>query len=119
MHEGKLQGHAVDEPLLAELTTWIPESGDGTTGVPRPDGVPEALNTKALYFAQGLVTDPRPNEVTRQVLARFWKTLEADQTELRKMGGVARDASAIFWPIGREHDRAGGTSLVACRGGGR
>ena len=36
MREAKQRGIAVDEELLAELTKWIAESGDGKTGVPRP-----------------------------------------------------------------------------------
>jgi hypothetical protein len=35
MHEAKQRGHTVDEPVLTELTTWVAESGDGKTGVPR------------------------------------------------------------------------------------
>ena len=38
--EAKERGHAVDEPLLAELTKWLAESGDGKTGLPRPEDVP-------------------------------------------------------------------------------
>lgn len=51
MREARLRGHAVDEPVLAELTRWIAESGDGRTGVPRPPGRPKALNAKAVWFA--------------------------------------------------------------------
>src|SRR5262245_52167388 len=48
MHEAKQRGHAVNEPVLAELTKWVGESGDGKTGVPRPKGIPKALNAKAV-----------------------------------------------------------------------
>src|SRR5258706_207986 len=48
MREAKQRGHAINEPVLAELTKWIAESGDGKTGVPRPAGLPKALNTKAV-----------------------------------------------------------------------
>src|SRR5262245_18846811 len=60
MHEAKVRGHAVDEPFLAEYTRWVAEAGDGKTGVPRPPGIPKALNTKAVYFALGLEADPAP-----------------------------------------------------------
>ncbi len=98
MHEGQLRGHAVDDALLAELTAWIAESGDGKTGVPRPEGVPEAFNTKALYFAQGLIADPKPNDVTRQGLARFWTTLEADQTASGKWAAWPETRPPFFGP---------------------
>ena len=32
MREAKQSGHAVDEPVLAELTKWVAESGDGKFG---------------------------------------------------------------------------------------
>ncbi len=48
MREARLDGRAVDEPLLAELTKWIAESGDGKTGVPRPKGFP-ALSMKRRF----------------------------------------------------------------------
>src|SRR5262245_15343670 len=35
LREAKQRGHAVNEPVLAELTKWVAESGDGKTGVPR------------------------------------------------------------------------------------
>lgn len=81
MNEAKRRGHTVDEPVLAELTRWMAESGDGRTGVPRPEGIPQALNTKAVYFAISLATDPQPDEVTRQGLERMLPTVLGDQTE--------------------------------------
>src|SRR4029453_13902746 len=65
MREAKQRGHAVDEPVLAEMTKWVAESGDGKTGVPRPEGIPKALNAKAVYFALGLEADPRPDEAAQ------------------------------------------------------
>src|SRR5262249_19789879 len=47
MSEAKDRGYKVDESLLADFTKWTAESGDGKTGVPRPKGLPKALNTKA------------------------------------------------------------------------
>jgi hypothetical protein len=81
MHEAKTRGHAVDEPVLAELTKWVAESGDGKTGVPRPKGRPNALNAKAVWFALGLGADPKPDEVTQKALKLLWKTMKSDQSE--------------------------------------
>jgi hypothetical protein len=81
MREAKQRGIAVDEPVLAELTKWVAESGDGTTGVARPAGVPKALNTKAVYFALALAADPRPDAVSQAGMKLFVKTMTSDQTE--------------------------------------
>jgi hypothetical protein len=81
MREAKLRGHAVDDPVLAEMTKWIAESGDGKTGVPRPEGIPKALNTKAVYFALGLEADPSPEEAAQAGLKRFLETVKGDQLD--------------------------------------
>src|SRR4051812_40426416 len=36
MREAKQRGHAVDEPVLVELTKWVAQSGDGKFGMARP-----------------------------------------------------------------------------------
>src|SRR6267142_1855977 len=61
MREAKQRGHAVNEPVLAELTKWIAEAGDGKTGVPRPAGLPKALNAKAVWLALALGADAKPD----------------------------------------------------------
>jgi hypothetical protein len=81
MHEAKQRGHAVDEPLLAELTKWVAESGDGKTGVPRPAKVPKALNTKAVLFALALAANPKPDAVSQKGQSLLLKTVASDQTE--------------------------------------
>jgi hypothetical protein len=81
MRESKQRGIAVDEPVLAELTKWVAESGDGKTGVPRPAGIPKALNTKAVYFALALAADPLPDAVSQEGMKRFVKTMTGDQIE--------------------------------------
>jgi Prenyltransferase and squalene oxidase repeat len=81
LREAKLRGHAVDEPVLAELTKWIAESGDGKTGVPRPPEIPRALNEKAVSFALALAADPEPDDVSRQGLEKMLKTVKEDQIE--------------------------------------
>src|SRR5262245_3249445 len=80
MREAKQRGHAVDEPVLAELTKWVAESGDGKTGVARPAGVPKALNTKAVLFALALGTDPDPDPTSQEGLKLLLKTVKSDQT---------------------------------------
>jgi hypothetical protein len=81
MQEAKQRGHAVDEPVLAELTKWVAESGDGKTGVPRPAGVPRALNEGAVSFALALAANPEPNAVSREGIKKFLSTVKGDQIE--------------------------------------
>jgi squalene-hopene/tetraprenyl-beta-curcumene cyclase len=81
MREAKERGHIVNEPVLAEMTKWVAEAGDGKTGVPRPAGVPNALNPKAVWFALALGTNPKPDAVVQQGLKRLWSTVRMDQTE--------------------------------------
>jgi hypothetical protein len=81
MREAKQRGIAVDEPVLAELTKWIAESGDGKTGVARPPEVPRALNEKAVNFALALAADPAPDDVSREGMKRLLQTVESDQVD--------------------------------------
>ncbi len=81
LREARQRGNAVDEPVLAELTKWVAEAGDGKTGVPRPAGIPRALNAKAVWFALALGADLKPDAVAQQGLKRLLKTVESDQTE--------------------------------------
>jgi hypothetical protein len=81
MREAKRRGYTVDEPVLAELTKWVAESGDGKTGVARPPRVPKALNTKAVLFALSLGADPEPDAISRQGMKLLLKTVKSDQTE--------------------------------------
>jgi len=89
LREAKLRGHAVDEPVLAEMTKWISEAGEGKSGLPRPKEVPRALNTKPLYYTLALQTDPRPDDVTQAAVKLLLQTLKSDQTE---------DGSWAAWP---------------------
>jgi hypothetical protein len=81
MHEAKLRGHSVDETVLAEMTKWVAESGDGKTGVPRPAGRPKALNAKAVWLALALGADPKPDAVAQKGLKLLLETVKSDQTE--------------------------------------
>jgi hypothetical protein len=79
--EAKLRGHAVDEPVLAEMTKWLAESGDGKFGLARPASAPKAASPKAVYFALALGVDPKPDEVSQKGLKPLLKTVAAEQTE--------------------------------------
>jgi Squalene-hopene cyclase N-terminal domain/Prenyltransferase and squalene oxidase repeat len=89
MREAKLRGHTVDLSLLADLTKWVAESGDGKTGVPRPDGRPKALNAKAVWFALALGADPEPDPVAQRGLKLLAETVKSDQQA---------DGSWSSWP---------------------
>src|SRR5436309_1311198 len=75
MREAKLRGHAVDEPVLAEMTRWVAESGNGKIGVPRPAGRPKALNAKAVWLALALGADPKPDAVAQKGLNLLLETV--------------------------------------------
>jgi hypothetical protein len=81
LREAKLRGHAVDEPVLAEMTKWVAESGNGKTGLPRPEGIPKALNMKAVLFALALNADPQPDEVSQNGLKLLLQTIKEDQND--------------------------------------
>jgi hypothetical protein len=81
MREARQHGHAVDEAVLAEMTKWVAESGDGTTGVPRPAGIPRAFNEKAVSFALALVADSAPDAASLDGMKRLLQTVKRDQIE--------------------------------------
>jgi squalene-hopene cyclase-like protein len=89
MRDAKESGHAVDEPVLAELTDWMAKSGSGKTGVPRPEGRPKAFNTKAVYFALALGADREPSADAQAGLKLLLETVKEDQTE---------NGSWVAWP---------------------
>jgi hypothetical protein len=81
MREAKQRGHAVDEAVLAEVTKWVAEAGEGKTGVQRPPEAPKALNEMAVILSLGLGADVKPDAVSQQGLKRFLKTVEGDQVD--------------------------------------
>jgi hypothetical protein len=81
MREAKQFGYSVDEPVLAELTKWVAESGDGKFGLERPAEAPKAASPKAIYFALALGADPKPDEASQKGLKLLLKTVIAEQTE--------------------------------------
>lgn len=80
MREAKQRGHAVDEPVLAELTKWVAESGDGKFGLARPASAPNALSPKAVWFALALEADPNPDAISQEGMNLLLKTVKSEQT---------------------------------------
>jgi prenyltransferase beta subunit len=82
MNEAKLRGMAVDEPLRKELTQWVATSGDENGGAQkRPESAPHSLNTKALYYALTLVSDPQLDAAAEAGLKHILEIVIGDQTE--------------------------------------
>lgn len=81
MQEAKLKGHTVNEAVMNEMTKWVAESGSDKTSLPRPAGIPKALNTKPIYFAIALNAVPKPDESVVKGLKVKLETIEADQQE--------------------------------------
>ncbi|MFN0199822.1 MAG: prenyltransferase/squalene oxidase repeat-containing protein [Planctomycetaceae bacterium] len=81
MNEAKQVGHTVDEPVLTEMTKWLTEAGTGKTSLPRPEGIPKGLNTKPIYYALGLESNPAPDEASTKALELLLATVKEDQTE--------------------------------------
>jgi hypothetical protein len=89
MREAKQRGHVVDGPVLAELTKWVAQSGDGRSGQSRPASAPKALNPKAIHFALALETDSAPDKVAQDATKLLLKTVESDQIQ---------NGSWVAWP---------------------
>jgi hypothetical protein len=92
MSEAQRRGHAVNEPLLAELTKWVGGSGDGKFGMARPASAPKALSPKAVWFALALGATPKPDTTSQEGMKLLLKTLKSEQTE---------DGSWSAWPATR------------------
>jgi Squalene-hopene cyclase N-terminal domain len=67
--------------VLADLTKWLTEAGEGRTGVPRPAALPKALNSKAVYYALGLNSVPDLTSSQRDALKLLLRTVTSDQTD--------------------------------------
>lgn len=92
MREAKRQGHAVNEPVLSELTKWMAESGNGKFGMARPETAPNAASPKAIFFALGVGSDPQPDAVLQSGLTQLLSTVKSEQTA---------DGSWVTWPATR------------------
>jgi hypothetical protein len=81
LREARQRGHAVNEPVLAELTNWVAESGDGKFGLARPASAPRAASPKAVWFALALGADARPDAASQAGRKLLLKTVKSEQTE--------------------------------------
>jgi hypothetical protein len=89
MREAKQRGHTVDGPVLAELTKWVAESGDGKFGLARPASAPQAASPKAVWFALALGANNKPDATSQAGMRLLLKTVKSEQTE---------DGSWSTWP---------------------
>jgi hypothetical protein len=98
MREARGSGFKVDEPVLAELTKWVAESGDGKVSQSRPAGAPQALNTKALHFALALSADSHPDTASQNGMKRLLETVKSDQTRNGSWSAWPETRPPIFGP---------------------
>jgi hypothetical protein len=110
MREAKQRGHSVDEPVLEELSKSVAESGDGKTGVPRPAGIPRALNEKAVSFALALAADPAPDATSQEGMKRLLQTVKSDQIENGSWASWPETRPPIF---GNSDERATVSAVLA------
>jgi hypothetical protein len=96
MRESRQLGHAVDEPVLAELTKDVAEAGDGKFGLARPANAPNAASPKAIYFALALGTDPRPDALAQKGLKLLLTTVQAEQTDNGSWSGWPETRPPVF-----------------------
>src|SRR5258708_39000614 len=86
------------------------EWGDGKTGVPRPAGIPKALNTKAVYFALALQADPAPDATVQDGMKRMLGTIQEDQIENGSRAAWPATPPPVFGPF---RDRMTGRAPLA------
>lgn len=98
MNTAQRAGHTVDEPLRTELTNWMLEAGEARVGIPRPEGIPKALNTKALWFSLALITVPDPQPDVQAGLSKMLTTVRSDQTDSGAWAAWPDTRSPMFGP---------------------
>jgi squalene-hopene/tetraprenyl-beta-curcumene cyclase len=81
MREARQRGHAVDEQVLAQLTKWLAESGDGKFRLARPVKAPKAMSPGAVWFALALGADPKPDAISQKGMKLLLGTVKSEQTE--------------------------------------
>jgi Squalene-hopene cyclase C-terminal domain len=81
MREAKQSGRVVNEPVLAELTKWVAESGDGKFGMARPASAPNAASPRAMWFALALGADAKRSTIEQTGMNLLLKTVKSEQTE--------------------------------------
>ena len=110
MREAEQRGHTVDQPFLVELTKWVAESGDGKTGLPRPEGIPRALNEKAVSLALALAANPQPDQSSRDGLKLLLTTVKGDQVESGAWASWPETRPPIF---GNSDERTTSLAILA------
>lgn len=96
LREAKRLGRAVDEPVLAELSKWIAESGDGKFAMARPASAPKAASPKAIYFALALGADPKPDAASIKGLKLLLGTVRTEQAENGSWSAWPKTRPPIF-----------------------
>ena len=112
LREAKRRGYAVDEPLLADYTQWIAESGSGTTGVPRPEAVPRAFNEKAVSLLLALGANPAPDPVSQKGIQLMAATVKSDQLDDGSWAAWPETRPPIFGPSNERATAAATLSLL-------
>lgn len=91
-------GHSVDQSVLADMTRWMAESGEGKVSLPRPASAPLAFNSKALYYSLALSMDPRTDSATETGYKTLLGTVKSDQTENGSWQAWPETRPPIFGP---------------------
>jgi hypothetical protein len=81
MREARERGHSVNESVLADLTRWLAESGDGKFGLARPASAPQAASPRAIYFALALGINGKPDATAQKGMKLLLQTVKSEQTE--------------------------------------
>jgi hypothetical protein len=100
----------VNEPVLAELTKWVAESGDGKTSLARPANIPKALNEKAVSLALALGANVEPDSASREGLKLLATTVKGDQLENGSWASWPETRPPIF---GNSDDRTTALATLA------
>ena len=86
------------------------KSGDGKTGVPRPEGIPKALNEKAVQFAIALGANQTPDASEQAGLKLLLATVKGDQIENGSWASWPDTRPPIF---GNSDERTTATATLA------
>jgi hypothetical protein len=92
MSAAQRRGHAVNEPVLAELTKWVAGSGDGKFGMARPASAPKALSPKAVWFVLALGAIPKPDTASQEGMKLLLKTRQNADGGWSQTKDMASDA---------------------------
>lgn len=111
MREAQLRELPVSEPFLSDLSQWIAETGgDGKTGITRPEGIPKALNEKAVSLALAMEADRAPNPAVDASYKRLLQTVKDDQMENGAWASWPETRQPIF---GNSDERTTAAAVLA------